>query len=124
MGHVNKEGSIAGPKVLEHIMDTVLYFEGENQENFRILRAVKNRFGSLGLSARRCARSLTCEQLSSAEKYSTFLVFERLAAIWVLKLLPNLFAANAGRQAPDGWGAALPAENSTLWLKLQTERCL
>ena len=41
VGHVTKEGALAGPKVLEHIMDTVLYFEGENQENFRILRAVK-----------------------------------------------------------------------------------
>ena len=47
MGHVTKEGALAGPKVLEHIMDTVLYFEGENQENFRILRAVKNRFGNV-----------------------------------------------------------------------------
>ena len=46
VGHVTKEGSIAGPKVLEHIMDTVLYFEGEPQENLKILRAVKNRFGS------------------------------------------------------------------------------
>ena len=41
IGHVTKEGALAGPKVLEHIMDTVLYFEGENQENFRILRSVK-----------------------------------------------------------------------------------
>ena len=47
VGHVTKEGALAGPKVLEHIMDTVLYFEGEKQENFRILRAVKNRFGNL-----------------------------------------------------------------------------
>lgn len=47
IGHVTKEGTLAGPKVLEHIMDTVLYFEGENQENFRILRAVKNRFGNV-----------------------------------------------------------------------------
>ena len=47
IGHVTKEGALAGPKVLEHIMDAVLYFEGENQENFRILRAVKNRFGNV-----------------------------------------------------------------------------
>ncbi len=47
VGHVTKEGALAGPKVLEHIMDTVLYFEGEKQENFRILRAVKNRFGNV-----------------------------------------------------------------------------
>jgi len=46
IGHVTKEGNIAGPKVLEHIVDTVLYFEGERFSNFRILRAVKNRFGS------------------------------------------------------------------------------
>lgn len=45
VGHVNKEGQIAGPKVLEHIVDTVLYFEGEKFHNFRILRATKNRFG-------------------------------------------------------------------------------
>jgi len=47
VGHVTKEGALAGPKVLEHIMDAVLYFEGENQENYRILRAVKNRFGNV-----------------------------------------------------------------------------
>lgn len=46
VGHVNKEGSIAGPKVLEHIVDSVLYFEGDKQMSYRILRAVKNRFGS------------------------------------------------------------------------------
>ena len=46
VGHVNKEGSIAGPKVLEHIVDTVLYFEGDKQMSYRILRAVKNRYGS------------------------------------------------------------------------------
>ncbi|MBR6239416.1 MAG: DNA repair protein RadA [Clostridia bacterium] len=46
IGHVTKEGNIAGPRVLEHMVDTVLYFEGERQSSFRILRAVKNRFGS------------------------------------------------------------------------------
>ena len=46
VGHVNKEGGIAGPKVLEHIVDTVLYFEGERRQVYRIIRAVKNRFGS------------------------------------------------------------------------------
>lgn len=46
VGHVNKEGAIAGPKVLEHIVDTVLYFEGERNLPYRILRAVKNRYGS------------------------------------------------------------------------------
>jgi DNA repair protein RadA/Sms len=46
VGHVTKEGAIAGPKLLEHMVDTVLYFEGERNHIFRILRAVKNRFGS------------------------------------------------------------------------------
>ena len=46
MGHINKEGNIAGPKVLEHMVDCVLYFEGEQSLSYRILRAAKNRFGS------------------------------------------------------------------------------
>ena len=46
IGHVTKEGAIAGPRLLEHIVDTVLYFEGDKSHSFRILRAVKNRFGS------------------------------------------------------------------------------
>ena len=46
VGHVNKEGAIAGPKVLEHMVDCVLYFEGERAGSYRILRAAKNRFGS------------------------------------------------------------------------------
>ena len=46
VGHVNKEGSIAGPKVLEHMVDCVLYFEGDQSQSYRILRAAKNRFGS------------------------------------------------------------------------------
>ena len=46
VGHINKEGSIAGPKVLEHMVDCVLYFEGEQSMSYRILRAAKNRFGS------------------------------------------------------------------------------
>ena len=46
IGHVNKEGSIAGPKVLEHMVDCVLYFEGDQHMSYRILRAAKNRFGA------------------------------------------------------------------------------
>ena len=46
VGHVNKEGGIAGPKVLEHMVDAVLYFEGDRSHTYRIVRAVKNRFGS------------------------------------------------------------------------------
>lgn len=46
VGHVTKDGAIAGPRMLEHMVDTVLYFEGDNHQTYRILRAVKNRFGS------------------------------------------------------------------------------
>ena len=46
VGHVTKDGSIAGPRVLEHVVDTVLYFEGEKHKQYRLLRAIKNRFGS------------------------------------------------------------------------------
>ena len=46
IGHVTKEGTVAGPRMLEHMVDTVLYFEGDNNSLYRILRAVKNRFGS------------------------------------------------------------------------------
>lgn len=46
VGHVTKDGGIAGPKVLEHMVDCVLYFEGERHQNYRVLRGVKNRFGS------------------------------------------------------------------------------
>ena len=46
VGHVTKEGSLAGPRVLEHMVDTVLYFEGEGKESYRLIRSVKNRFGS------------------------------------------------------------------------------
>lgn len=47
IGHVTKEGTLAGPRVLEHMVDTVLYFEGQNDGRFRIIRAVKNRFGAM-----------------------------------------------------------------------------
>lgn len=46
IGHVNKEGTLAGPKVLEHLVDTVLFLEGERYQNFRVIRGIKNRFGS------------------------------------------------------------------------------
>ena len=46
VGHVNKEGGIAGPKILEHMVDAVLYFEGDRQQAYRVIRAVKNRYGS------------------------------------------------------------------------------
>ena len=47
VGHVTKEGGIAGPRVLEHMVDAVLYFEGDSGSRFRVLRAFKNRFGAV-----------------------------------------------------------------------------
>mgnify|MGYP000349333266 CR=1 FL=1 len=47
VGHVTKEGALAGPRVLEHIVDTVLYFEGDTHQSFRLIRAIKNRFGAV-----------------------------------------------------------------------------
>ena len=47
VGHVTKEGSLAGPRVLEHIVDTVLYFEGDTHSSFRLVRSIKNRFGAV-----------------------------------------------------------------------------
>ncbi len=48
VGHVTKEGALAGPRVLEHMVDTVLYFEGDTHSSFRLVRAIKNRFGAVG----------------------------------------------------------------------------
>src|SRR5699024_12167712 len=47
IGHVTKDGALAGPRVLEHIVDTVLYFEGDTHSSFRLIRAIKNRFGAI-----------------------------------------------------------------------------
>ena len=46
VGHVTKEGGLAGPRILEHMVDAVLYFEGEKSDQYRVLRSVKNRFGT------------------------------------------------------------------------------
>ena len=76
IGHVTKDGAIAGPRVLEHLVDTVLYFEGERFSSFRILRAVKNRFGStneigvfeMGDGGMREVKNPSAMMLSSHEK--------------------------------------------------------
>jgi DNA repair protein RadA/Sms len=68
VGHVTKEGSIAGPKILEHMVDTVLYFEGERNHTFRILRSVKNRFGSTNEIGVFEMAELGLQQVSNASK--------------------------------------------------------
>jgi len=74
IGHVNKEGAIAGPKVLEHMVDCVLYFEGEESSNYRILRAAKNRFGSTNEIG---VFEMTDKGLSEVENPSELLLSER-----------------------------------------------
>lgn len=74
VGHVTKEGSIAGPRILEHMVDAVLYFEGDRQHQYRLLRAVKNRFGSvneLGMF------EMTSEGMQEVQHASEALLSER-----------------------------------------------
>lgn len=61
VGHITKDGQIAGPKTLEHMVDTVLYFEGENSNQYRILRTIKNRFGPANeIGVLRCLKQDLC----------------------------------------------------------------
>lgn len=78
VGHVNKGGEIAGPKVLEHIVDTVLYFEGERNQSYRILRAIKNRFGSTNEIG---VFEMTERGLSEVENPSAMLLSGRLSNV-------------------------------------------
>ncbi|MCL1794346.1 MAG: DNA repair protein RadA [Oscillospiraceae bacterium] len=75
VGHVNKEGGIAGPKVLEHMVDAVLYFEGERQQSYRIIRAIKNRYGSTNEIG---VFTMTQDGLSEVENPSEMLLSGRL----------------------------------------------
>ncbi len=74
IGHVTKEGNIAGPRLLEHMVDVVLYFEGEKTNSFRILRAIKNRFGSTAESG---IFSMEESGLTEVKNPSSFLLSER-----------------------------------------------
>ena len=78
VGHVNKGGEIAGPKVLEHIVDTVLYFEGERNQSYRILRAVKNRFGSTNEIG---VFEMTEKGLAEVENPSAMLLSGRISGV-------------------------------------------
>ncbi len=69
IGHVTKEGSIAGPRTLEHLVDTVLYFEGDRFQSFRVLRAVKNRFGSTNEIAVFEMRKGGLEEVANPSRY-------------------------------------------------------
>jgi len=78
VGHVTKDGAIAGPRVLEHMVDTVLYFEGDRDHAFRIVRAVKNRFGS---SSEIGIFEMTEKGLVGVDSPSAALLSERTAAV-------------------------------------------
>jgi DNA repair protein RadA/Sms len=78
VGHVTKEGMIAGPRVLEHIVDTVLYFEGQRSHSFRVLRTVKNRFGSTNEIG---VFEMTDEGLREIENPSELFLAERPAGV-------------------------------------------
>lgn len=78
VGHVNKGGDIAGPKVMEHIVDTVLYFEGERNQSYRILRAIKNRFGSTNEIG---VFEMTEKGLSEVENPSAMLLSGRISNV-------------------------------------------
>ena len=87
IGHVTKEGAIAGPRVLEHMVDTVLYFEGDRSQHFRLLRAVKNRFGpcdEIGVF------EMTSQGLVTVDNPSALFLAERTEAIAGTCVVPAL----------------------------------
>ena len=99
IGHITKEGSIAGPKILEHIVDVVLQFEGENRGTYRILRSIKNRFGS---TAELAVFEMTGKGLREVENPSEMLIpmhEEGLSGVAVASMLdgtrPLLFEVQA-----------------------------
>lgn len=104
VGHVTKEGSIAGPRVLEHMVDVVLHFEGERARQLRIIRAVKNRFGSTQEIA---VFSMTERGLLEVDNPSELLLGERLARL-------------GKKQAPSGTAVIATGEgNRSLLLEVQ-----
>ncbi len=116
VGHVTKEGQIAGPKVLEHMVDTVLYFEGERGHQFRILRAVKNRYGGTdeigvfemtGVGLKEVTNPSSIFLSDNAEKVSGSAVFagiegSRPLLVEVQALVADSYMASP-RRAVVGW---------------------
>ncbi len=87
IGHVTKSGEIAGPRILEHIVDTVLYFEGEKRNNYRLLRGIKNRFGSTDEVA---VFQMTGEGLTEVSNPSEIFLEERLRGASGSVIFPTL----------------------------------
>ncbi len=109
VGHVNKGGDIAGPKVMEHIVDTVLYFEGERNQSYRILRGIKNRFGSTNEIG---VFEMTEKGLMEVENPSAMLLSGRMADVsggcitCVMEGTRPILAEVQGLVTPSGFGNA------------------
>lgn len=109
VGHVNKDGAVAGPKVMEHIVDAVLYFEGERNHAYRILRAIKNRYGSTNEIG---VFEMKDTGLAEVKNPSTFLLSERSADIpgtcitCVIEGTRPLLAEMQGLVSATGYGNA------------------
>ncbi len=109
VGHVNKGGDIAGPKVMEHIVDTVLYFEGERNQSYRILRRIKNRFGSTNEIG---VFEMTETGLKEVENPSAMLLSGRMGNVsggcitCVMEGTRPILAEVQGLVTPSGFGNA------------------
>ncbi len=109
VGHVNKGGEIAGPKVMEHIVDTVLYFEGERNQSYRILRGIKNRFGSTNEIG---VFEMTETGLKEVENPSAMLLSGRMSNVsggcitCVIEGTRPILAEVQGLVTPSGFGNA------------------
>ncbi|MBR4123404.1 MAG: DNA repair protein RadA [Clostridia bacterium] len=109
VGHVNKGGDIAGPKVMEHIVDTVLYFEGERNQSYRILRGIKNRFGSTNEIG---VFEMTEKGLIEVENPSAMLLSGRMTDVsggcitCVMEGTRPILAEVQGLVTPSGFGNA------------------
>ena len=109
VGHVNKDGAVAGPKVMEHIVDAVLYFEGERNHAYRILRAIKNRYGSTNEIG---VFEMNDNGLMPVENPSSFLLSERsteasgTCITCVMEGTRPLLAEVQGLVTPTGYGNA------------------
>ena len=109
VGHVNKGGDIAGPKVMEHIVDTVLYFEGERNQSYRILRGIKNRFGSTNEIG---VFEMTETGLKEVENPSAMLLSGRMSEVsggcitCVIEGTRPILAEVQGLVTPSGFGNA------------------
>ena len=102
VGHVTKEGVVAGPRVLEHMVDTVLYFEGDRHASYRLLRAVKNRFGStneIGVFEM-CSEGLT--GTTNDQKDGWFVGYTRYytTSVWVGYDMPKKLQGLMGNTYP------------------------